>query len=100
MDYHQRYISLITDATPHRPEYMRYFSARSPKSCDVGHAMNDVSPCTPTLYATGKIDNGAPSADFVVHQSIEEMVEALVWADVHMDRMSNKELGVIIIALC
>lgn len=73
---------------------MRYFSARSPKSCDVGHAMNDVSPCTPSLYATGKIDNGAPSADFVVHQSVEQMVEALVRADVHMDTMSNKELGV------
>ena len=42
----------------------------------------------------GKIDNGAPSADFVVHQSVEQMVEALVRADVHMDTMSNKELGV------
>ena len=50
--------------------------------------------CTPSLYATGKIDNGAPSADFVVHQSVEQMVEALVRADVHMDTMSNKELGV------
>jgi hypothetical protein len=78
MDYLERYTRLITDGTPQRPEYMRYFSARSPKSCDVGHAMNDVSPCTPSLYATGKIDNGAPSADFVVHQSVEQMVEALV----------------------
>ena len=94
MDYLERYTRLITDGTPQRPEYMRYFSARSPKSCDVGHAMNDVSPCTPSLYATGKIDNGAPSADFVVHQSVEQMVEALVRADVHMDTMSNKELGV------
>ena len=91
MDYLERYTRLITDGTPQRPEYMRYFSARSPKSCDVGHAMNDVSPCTPSLYATGKIDNGAPSADFVVHQSVEQMVEALVRADVHMDTMSNKE---------
>jgi hypothetical protein len=78
MDYLERYTRLITDGTPQRPEYMRYFSARSPKSCDVGHAMNDVSPCTPSLYATGKIDNGAPSADFVVHQSVEQMVEAFV----------------------
>ena len=92
MDYRERYTRLITDGTPQRPEYMRYFSARSPKSCDVGHAMNDVSPCTQSLYATGKIDNGAPSADFVVHQSVEQMVEALVRADVHMDTMSNKEL--------
>ena len=73
---------------------MRYFSARCPKSRDVVHAMNDVSPCTPSLYATGKIDNGAPSADFVVHQSVEQMVEALVRADVHMDTMSNEEIGV------
>ena len=85
MDYLERYTRLITDGTPQRPEYMRYFSARSPKSCDVGHAMNDVSPCTPSLYATGKIDNGAPSADFVVHQSVEQMVEALVRADVPRD---------------
>ena len=84
MDYHQRYIRLITDATPHKPEYMSYFEARSPKSCDVS-PMNDVSPCTPTLYNAGKIDIGAPSADFVVHQFVEEMVEALVLADVHMD---------------
>ena len=94
MDYLERYTRLITDGTPQRPEYMRYFSARCPKSRDVVHAMNDVSPCTPSLYATGKIDNGAPSADFVVHQSVEQMVEALVRADVHMDTMSNEEIGV------
>ena len=57
MDYLERYTRVITDGTPQRPEYMRYFSARSPKSRDVVHAMNDVSPCTPSLYATGKIDN-------------------------------------------
>ena len=94
VDYHQRYMRLITDGTTAKPEYMRYYNARSPNSRDVGHRLNDVSPCTPTRYISGKIDNDMSIVDFVVHQSVEEMVGALIGADVHMDKMSNKELGV------
>jgi len=82
MDCVHKYVHHIADVSPPKPEYMQHFLRR-------GHTFAEMEAAHSTM-----IEGSLPFLDREVQQTVETMVESLVFADKHMDTVSNRDLGV------
>ena len=88
-EYVSKYVRQISDGTPPKAEYVRHFEARSPRVLG-GQALVQAFDHIKAKHST-EIE---PFVDLEVQYAIGDVVSSLVLADAHVDRMSNKDVGV------
>ena len=91
MDCVHKYVQHIADVSSPKAEYVRHFEAVTPRAPDGRYLLTSGSPPS---HAFAEVEGSLPFLDREVQQTVETMVESLVFADKHMDNLSNHDLGV------
>ena len=91
MDCVHKYVQHIADVSSPKAEYVRHFEAVAPRALDGRYLLTSGSPPS---HAFAEVEGSLPFLDREVQQTVETMVESLVFADKHMDNLSNHDLGV------
>ena len=99
MDCVHKYVQHIADASSPKAEYVRHFEAVTPRALDGRYLLTSGSPPSHAFAEieaanSTMIEGSLPFLDREVQQTVETMVESLVFADQHMDNLSNHDLGV------
>ena len=89
MDCVHKYVNHIADASPPKAEYVRHFEANTPRALDGRYVLTGGSPPSHAFAEmeaahSTMIEGSLPFLDRKVQQTVEAMVESLVFADKHI----------------
>jgi hypothetical protein len=95
----RKYVCHITDVSSPKAEYVRHFEAITPRSLDGRYVFTSGSPPSHAFAEieaqhSTKIEGSLPFLHHEVEQTVKNMVASLEFADKHMDKLSNDDLGV------
>ena len=87
----RKYVRHISEVSSPKAEYVRHFEAVTPRALDGRYVFTTGSPPS---HAFAEIEGSLRFLDREVEQTVENMVACLEFADKHMDKLSNQDLGV------